>query len=125
MVESVNEMDPDALRDAIVRALDDAKAQNIHVMDVRGLTDISDYMIVATGTSTRHTASVADKVGDALRGRGRRPIGVEGQDSGDWVLIDYGDVIVHVMLPETRALYQLEKLWSRLGERESGEGSQV
>lgn len=96
----------------IQEALKQAKAEDIVVLDVRALTDIADYMIVASGTSTRHVTSVGRKVDDLLREQGYKPRGLEGQMGGEWVLIDCGDVITHVMHPKTRAFYALEKLWS-------------
>ena len=93
-------------------ALEDAKARDITVLDVRKISDFTDYMVIATGTSNRHVQSTADKVVDALRTHGVRTVGVEGGKIGDWVLIDFGDVIVHVMREETRDFYNLEKLWS-------------
>jgi ribosome-associated protein len=104
-------MQPDEVRDAIVAALEDAKAQDIKVMEVTGLTDITDYMILATGTSSRHVKSVADKLVDAMKKRGLRPLGVEGTAESEWVLIDLGDAIVHIMQAEAREFYDLEKLW--------------
>jgi ribosome-associated protein len=96
----------------IQNALEDAKTQNIAVLDVRKISDFTDYMVIATGTSNRHVQSSADKVAETLRGHGVRPVGIEGKQLGDWVLIDFGDVVVHVMREETRDFYNLEKLWS-------------
>lgn len=104
-------MQPDEIRDAAVAALEDAKAQDIKVMQVTGLTDITDYMILATGTSSRHVKSVADKLVDAMKKLGQRPLGIEGTEDAEWVLIDVDDVIVHVMQAESREFYDLEKLW--------------
>lgn len=93
-------------------ALLDAKAQDITVLDVRNIADFTDTMVIASGTSTRHVQSVADKVVDKLRSRGVRTLGVEGEKIGEWVLIDFGEVVVHVMRAQTRDFYNLEKLWS-------------
>lgn len=93
-------------------ALEDAKARDIAVLDVRKISDFTDYMVIATGTSNRHVQSTADKVVDALRAHGVRTVGVEGGKTGDWVLIDFGDVVAHVMREEIRDFYNLEKLWS-------------
>jgi len=93
-------------------ALEDAKTQNIAVLDVRKISDFTDYMVIATGTSNRHVQSSADKVVETLRGHGLRPVGTEGKQLGDWVLIDFGDVVVHLMREQTRDFYNLEKLWS-------------
>jgi len=95
----------------VVDALADMKALDIKVLDVRGLTDIADTMIIASGTSDRHVHSVAQRVVDKTKSAGFRPHGVEGQKDSDWVLIDLSDVIVHVMLPRVRDFYGLEKLW--------------
>lgn len=95
----------------VLRALADAKAVEPRVLDVRRLTDITDFMIVATGNSDTHVRAVAQRVRDSLAARGERPIGTEGEKSADWVLLDYGDVVVHVMVGATRAFYDLEKLW--------------
>ncbi|MDA8389932.1 MAG: ribosome silencing factor [Gammaproteobacteria bacterium] len=92
--------------------LDQAKAEDITVLDVRALTTIADTMVVASGTSTRHVSSIARRLDDEMRSRGYRAQGVEGADTGEWVLVDLSDVIVHVMHPKTRAFYALEKLWS-------------
>ena len=96
----------------IQKALEDAKTQNIAVLDVRKISDFTDYMVIATGTSNRHVQSSADKVVETLRGHGMRPVGIEGKQLGDWVLIDFGDVVVHLMREQTRDFYNLEKLWS-------------
>lgn len=99
-------------RSWIQHALEDAKARDVVVLDVRKISDFTDYMVIATGTSNRHVQSTADKVVDALRAHGVRTVGVEGGKTGDWVLIDFGDVIAHVMREEVRDFYNLEKLWS-------------
>ena len=96
----------------IQNTLEDAKTQNIAVLDVRKISDFTDYMVIATGTSNRHVQSSADKVVETLRGHGVRPVGIEGKQLGDWVLIDFGDVVVHIMREQTRDFYNLEKLWS-------------
>jgi ribosome-associated protein len=96
----------------IQNALEDAKTQNIAVLDVRKISDFTDYMVIATGTSNRHVQSSADKVAETLRDHGVRRVGIEGQQLGDWVLIDFGDVVVHIMREQTRDFYNLEKLWS-------------
>ncbi|UCH53723.1 MAG: ribosome silencing factor [Pseudomonadota bacterium] len=103
---------PRKLRDLVQEALADAKALDVVMLDVRGVADFTDYMVVCTGTSNRHVQSVADKLIDQLRAAGRKPIGVEGEALGDWVLIDFGEIVVHVMRQATRDFYNLEKLWS-------------
>lgn len=95
----------------ILSALEDAKAQNVTSIDVRDITDITDYMVIASGTSSRHVKSVADKVAGSLRDAGNKALGTEGESEGEWVLVDFGDVILHVMQQATREHYQLEKLW--------------
>ncbi len=92
-------------------ALEDMKARDVRVIDVRKLTTVTDYMIVATGTSDRHLRSIAGRLVERLTEAGRKPLGVEGEDSGEWVLVDFDDVIVHVMLGRVRDFYKLENLW--------------
>ena len=100
-----------SLQTVVVDALGDMKALEIKVLDVRGLTDIADTMIIASGTSDRHVRSVAQRVVEKTKAAGFRPHGVEGQQDSDWVLIDLHEMIVHVMLPRVREFYGLEKLW--------------
>lgn len=100
------------LKDWVIAALEDLKAQDIQVLDVRGMTSITDLMIVASGTSDRHIKALADNVVESVKKHGIMPIGVEGETSREWVLVDLGDVILHVMHPQTRAFYNLEKLWT-------------
>ncbi len=100
-----------SLESIVLTALDDMKALEVKVLDVRGLTDIADAMVIASGTSDRHVRSVAQRVVEKTKEAGFRPHGVEGQQDGDWVLIDLHDMIVHVMLPRVREFYGLEKLW--------------
>ena len=92
-------------------ALDDMKAVNIRIMDVRGLTDITDTMIIASGNSDRHVRSIVDRVVQNAKAAGFRPFGIEGARDGEWALVDLHDVIVHVMLPRVREFYGLERLW--------------
>lgn len=94
-----------------VSALEDLKAVDIKVLDVSKLTTITDIMVIATGTSNRHAASLAHNVIDKAKEGGYRPIGVEGLNEGEWVLVNLSGVIVHVMQAQSRAFYQLEKLW--------------
>jgi len=101
----------DSLKAVVIRALEDMKALEIKVLDVRGLTDVADTMVIASGTSDRHVRSVAQNVVEKTKQAGFRPHGVEGQQDSDWVLIDLHDMIVHVMLPRVREFYGLEKLW--------------
>ena len=102
---------PGRLTQIAVAALEDMKAVNVKVLDVRKLTDVADTMIVATGNSDRHVKSIADRVIERCREAGHRAYGVEGQKEGEWVLVDLQDLIVHVMLPRIREFYGLEKLW--------------
>jgi len=87
------------------------KAVNVKLLDVRGLTDITDTMIVASGTSDRHVRSIAERVIERAREAGRRPLGVEGTRDNEWVLVDLQDVLLHVMLPRVREFYAIEQLW--------------
>lgn len=100
-----------SLKTVVTNALSDMKALEIKVLDVRGLTDIADFMVIASGTSDRHVRSVAQRVVEKTKEAGFRPHGVEGQQDSDWVLIDLNEMIVHVMLPRVREFYGLEKLW--------------
>ena len=100
-----------ALVKTVTAALDDMKAANVKVLDVRQVTDVSDCMVLASGNSDRHVRSIADRVVERAKAAGFRPIGVEGQRDGEWVLVDLNDVIVHVMLPRVREFYGLEELW--------------
>jgi ribosome-associated protein len=95
----------------VAAALDDLKATDISVLDVRHLTTVTDTMIVASGRSDRQVRAIADQVVVQCKKEGYRPIGVEGQKVGEWVLVDLGDVVVHVMQPRAREFYNLEKLW--------------
>jgi len=100
------------LRVRVRDALDNLKAQNVQEIDVRGKTSIADHLIVASGTSTRHVKSLADEVVRFAKQAGMPPLGVEGQREAEWVLVDLGDIIVHVMLPRVREFYGLERLWT-------------
>ena len=100
-----------SLKTVVIDALGDMKALEVKVLDVRGLTDIADFMVIASGTSDRHVRSVAQRVVEKTKEAGFRPHGVEGQQDSDWVLIDLSEMIVHVMLPRVREFYGLEKLW--------------
>lgn len=101
------------LKDAVMDVLVDMKGFDVKAIDVTRLTDVTDYMVIASGTSDRHVKSMARELRDRLRERDVKPIGVEGENEGDWVLIDLGDVVVHVMRPQTREYYDLERLWNR------------
>ncbi len=92
-------------------ALDDMKARDVRVIDVRKLTTVTDYMIIASGTSDRHVRSIADRVVERATQAGWRPMGTEGEEAGEWVLVDLQDVVVHVMLGKVREIYKLENLW--------------
>jgi len=105
-------MNSEQLRDLIVEALDEGKAQDIVKLDVRNMTTVTDYMIVASGTSNRHVKALANAVADKARVAGHKPAGVEGAEGSEWVLLDLHDALVHVMLPRVREFYNLEKLWS-------------
>ncbi len=105
-------MNSEELSDLIVDALEDIKAQDIVKLDVRDLTTVTDYMIVASGTSNRHVQALVENVAEKAKAAGHRPIGVEGEEGGEWVLLDLQDALVHVMLPKVREFYNLEKLWS-------------
>lgn len=116
-------MTPEELEQHIVAALEDAKAVDIRTIDVRDITDVTDYMVIASGTSSRHVKSVADKVASSMRDLGCKALGREGEDLAEWVLVDFGDVILHVMQPATRDHYQLEKLWEQGPIAENSSGS--
>ncbi len=105
-------MNSEQLCALIIDALDDVKAQDIIKLDVRDMTSVTDYMIVASGTSNRHVRALIENVAEKAKAAGHRPIGVEGEEGGEWVLLDLQDVLVHVMLPKVREFYNLEKLWS-------------
>ena len=92
-------------------ALDEMKAVNVRVLDVHKLTDIADTMIIASGNSDRHVRSIADRIVEHAKKAGFRPMGVEGERDGEWVLVDLQDLIVHIMLPRVREFYRLESLW--------------
>lgn len=104
-------MTTDTLLKTVVDALDDGKAKDIKSIDVRDKTSVADFMVIASGTSERHIKFLADHVIHEVKKHHERPLGVEGESGAEWVLVDLGDVILHVMLPQTRAFYQLEKLW--------------
>jgi ribosome-associated protein len=103
---------PEALRDCAIEALEDRKGQKILALDVRRLTSIADIMVIVSGTSNRHVKALVDSVVEAATAAGCKPIGVEGLETNEWVLVDLGDVLVHVMQAEPRAHYDLERLWS-------------
>jgi len=110
--EAVANAQEDKLLALVIDALEELKGVDIRVLDVRGLTSITDRMVVASGTSTRHVKSLADNVARKTREAGFRALGVEGEQAAEWVLVDLGDVVVHVMMPSVREFYALEKLWS-------------
>ena len=107
------------LEKLVVAALEDMKAVNVKLLDVRTLTDIADTMIVASGNSDRHVRAIADHVLEKARESGRRPLGVEGTRDSEWVLVDLQDVLVHVMLPRVREFYAIEQLWEAPQRRRS------
>ncbi|AFT67693.1 MAG: ribosome-associated protein [Cycloclasticus pugetii] len=96
----------------VTEALDDKKGQHIEVIDVSGKCSFADHIVIVTGSSNRHVKSLAMEVSMVSKKHGLIPLGVEGMDAGEWVLIDLGDTIVHVMQPNIREFYQLEKLWT-------------
>jgi ribosome-associated protein len=112
------------LATVVTTALDDLKGEQISLLDVRHLTSVTDTMIVVSGRSDRHVRSLANTVVEKCKAAGYRPLGVEGQASGEWVLVDLGDVVVHVMLPRAREFYNLEKLWD-LSDRDREEAADV
>jgi ribosome-associated protein len=100
------------LRNAVVTALEEKKAKDIVALDVRNLTSLCDYIVIASGDSNRQTKALARNVQDRLKELGARVYGVEGEQSGEWVLVDLGDIVVHVMQPTVRQYYNLEELWA-------------
>ena len=104
------------LRDHVVAALEDLKGVNIVTLDVAALTPMTDHMVLVTGTSNRHVKALVDTANESSKALGIQPLGIEGRESYDWVLVDLADVIVHVMNEEARNFYELERLWSDLDE---------
>lgn len=105
-------MNSKTLSDLIVDALDDVKGKDIVRLDVRNMTTVTDYMVIASGTSNRHVKALVDNVAEKAKKAGCTLVGIEGEDGGEWVLLDLQDALVHVMLPKVREFYNLEKLWS-------------
>lgn len=105
-------MNSEQLRDLAIAALEDIKGLDIKVYDVMDKTSVTDIMVFASGTSSRQVKALADSVADKAKKAGMPPLGVEGEEGGEWVLVDLGDVVVHIMQPSIREFYNLEKLWS-------------
>lgn len=104
-------MQADELKQLMITAIEDLKGEDIRELDVKGKTSVTDIMIIASGTSSRHVKSIANNVAAEAKHAGVMPLGVEGEEQGEWVLVDLGDVVVHVMQPHIREFYDLEKLW--------------
>ena len=111
-IQDSNGEDSDRLLEIVLTALDDMKGVDVRVIDVRDLTSITDRMVIVSGTSTRHVKALAENVALQAKQHGYKPLGIEGENAAEWVLVDLADVVVHVMLPEIRDFYALEKLWS-------------
>ncbi|NJN45256.1 MAG: ribosome silencing factor [Candidatus Competibacteraceae bacterium] len=105
-------MQLEALKSLVVTALEELKAVDLKVLDVRNIAGFTDLMVIASGTSDRHVKALADKLVEKCKQAGVRPLGVEGEREAEWVLVDIGDVVVHIMKPDIRDFYNLEKLWS-------------
>lgn len=105
-------MSNEKLKNTIITALEDLKANDIAVLSVAESSTVTDWMVIASGTSNRHVKSLANNVEVEAKQSGYKPLGAEGNDTAEWVLVDFGDVIVHVMLPSTREFYDLESLWT-------------
>jgi ribosome-associated protein len=110
--QDTNGEDSDRLLEIVLGALDDMKGVDVRVIDVRDLTSITDRMVIVSGTSTRHVKALAENVALLAKQHGYQPLGIEGENTAEWVLVDLADVVVHVMMPEIRDFYALEKLWS-------------
>jgi len=113
-------MNPEQLKKVVVDALEDVKATDINVLDVSQLTAMASYMIIASGSSNRQTRALSDNVQKKVKENGAEVYGVEGEQEGEWVLVDLGDIIVHIMLPATRDYYNLEQLWGAAESRRQG-----
>lgn len=113
MTVQASSMESEKFARFVTATLDDLKAVNTVTLDVRGLTDLMDYLVLTSGTSNRHVKSLASHVSAESKKQGIYPLGTEGEDAGEWVLVDFGDVVVHVMLPATRDFYDLERLWTK------------
>jgi ribosome-associated protein len=112
---------PKSLGEIVAGALVDLKADDVHTLDVRHLTTVTDTMVIASGRSDRHVRAIAGAVVEQAKKAGFRPLGVEGERSGEWVLVDLADLVVHVMLPRVREFYNLEKLWDMPARGEDAE----
>ena len=112
MTESPNTSNPEQLNQILMQSIDDLKGNDVVKLDVRELSDVMDTLIIVSGTSNRHVKSLVDNAVEEAKKAGFKPIGVEGKEGGEWVLVDFGDTVVHAMLPTTRSFYDLEKLWS-------------
>ena len=112
---AVPDYSPEQMLAAVLASVDDDKAEEIVQIDLRGRSDVADYMVICSGRSSRQVASISEKLADKLRQQFGVAAKMEGRETGDWVLIDGGDVIVHVFRPEVRDFYQLEKMWMPTG----------
>ena len=109
--KQAHQMTSDEVAKLVIAALEDVKAQDIVSINVREKTSVTDFMVIASGSSSRHVKSLVDNVLEKVKEQGVRPLGSEGLDTGEWALLDLGDVVVHVMLPTARQFYDLERLW--------------
>ena len=114
-------MQTEEIKKLVINALEDLKAKDITVIDVRGRSSVTDYMVLATGTSKKHAQAVCDNASTEAKAKGLKPLGAEGRDSSDWMLLDLGDVIVHVMTEQARRFYDLERLWGEPSEEQSSD----
>ncbi len=108
------------LHQLVLSTLEELKAVDIKSVDVTGLSPLTDHFVVASGNSTRHVKSMADKLVQAAKAKGVQPLGVEGEREAQWILVDLNDIIVHLMLPQARAFYNIEKLWEASSEQRAG-----
>lgn len=108
----MTELTTDKLQSIVIQALEDLKAENINYLNLEGISGFTDRMVFASGNSNRHVKSIAQSVVEASKKANVKPLGVEGEDIGDWVLVDLGEIVVHIMLPETREFYDIERLWA-------------
>jgi ribosome-associated protein len=114
-------MQTEEIKQLVINAVEDLKAKDVTVIDVRGRTSVTDYMILATGTSKKHAQAVCDNASTEAKANGLKPLGAEGRDSSDWMLLDLGDVILHVMTEQARHFYDLERLWAEPSEEQGSD----